>query len=102
MARAATDIYGDVNSVQDIRAINRQIRGEMKDIRRREQLTELKKRADYLCTLAMAPSWKEKFGGKITGILKAAKEEDQKTTEQANRLAKKHGWDADYNPWGGG
>jgi len=36
------------------------------------------------------------------GILKAAKKEDQKTTTQANRLAKKHGWDADYDPWGGG
>ena len=102
MARTSTDIYGDVNSAQDIRDINRQIRGEMKGVRGREQLTELKKRADYLCALAMAPSWKEKFGGDINGILKAAKKEDQKTTTQANRLAKKHGWDADYDPWGGG
>ncbi len=102
MARASTDIYGNANSAQDIRDINRQIRGEMRGVRGRDQLTELKKRADYLCALAMAPSWKEKFGGEITKILKAAKEEEEKTTEQANRLAKKHGWDADYDPWGGG
>ena len=102
MARASTDICGNVNSAQDIRDINRQIRGEMRGVRGRDQLTELKKRADYLCALAMAPSWKEKFGGEITKIVKAAKEEDEKTTEQANRLAKKHGWDADYDPWGGG
>jgi len=102
MARASTDICGNVNSAQDIRDINRQIRGEMRGVRGRDQLTELKKRADYLCALAMAPSWKEKFGGEITKILKAAKEEEEKTTEQANRLAKKHGWDADYDPWGGG
>ena len=102
MARASTDICGNVNSAQDIRDINRQIRGEMRGVRGRDQLTELKKRADYLCALAMAPSWKEKFGGEITKIVKAAKEEDEKTTEQANRLAKKQGWDADYDPWGGG
>jgi len=102
MARGATDIYGEVNSAQNIKDINRQIREEMRGVRGRDQLTELKKRADYLCALAMAPSWKEKFGGKITRILKAAKEEDKKTTEQANKLAKKHGWDADYDPWGGG
>jgi len=102
MARASTDICGNVNSAQDIRDINRQIRGEMRGVRGRDQLTELKKRADYLCALAIAPSWKEKFGGEITKILKAAKEEEEKTTEQANRLAKKHGWDADYDPWGGG
>jgi hypothetical protein len=102
MPRAATDIYGEVNSAQDIRDINRQIRAEMGDVRGRDQLTELKKRADYLCALAMAPSWKQKFGGKIGKILKVAKEEDEKTTEHANRLAKKHGWEADYDPWGEG
>jgi len=101
-ATVATNIYGEVNSVQDIRDINRQIRTEMAGVRGRDQLTELKKRADYLCALAMAPSWRQKFGGKISRILKAAKEEDQTTTERANSLASKHGWEADYDPWGGG
>lgn len=104
MARTETsdNIYGEVDSVDDIRKINRQIREEMDDIRSREQLTELKKRADYLCALAVAPSWKEKFGKRSSQILRTAKTEDRRTVEHANRIARQHGWDADYDPWGGG
>lgn len=100
--RGSTDIYGDVNSPSNIRAINRQIRAEMDGVRSRQELTELKKRADYLCALAVAPSWKEKFGRKSGEILAIAKEEDRKSTEHANQVARRHGWDADYDPWGGG
>ena len=102
MPQTATeqDIYGDVNSPADIRDINRTIRKQMEGVRRREELTELKKRSDYLCALAMAPSWKTKFGSKSGEVLRAARDEDKKTTEHANRIAQKHGWDADYDPWG--
>jgi hypothetical protein len=51
----ATDIYGEVSNLQDIRDINRKIRQEMNTVGRRDQLTELKKRSDYLCTLTLAP-----------------------------------------------
>jgi hypothetical protein len=101
MARGSGDnIYGDVNSGTDIRDINRQIRSEMRDVSQRGDLTELKKRADYLCTLALAPSWQTKFGRRADSILATAKAEDRKTTERANEIARKHGWDADYDPWG--
>jgi hypothetical protein len=103
MARAATqeNIYGEVNSQEDIRRINRKIRDQMEDVRQREDLTELKKRSDYLCALAMAPAWKEKFGRDIDGILRTAKEEDRRSAKFANEVAERHGWDADYDPWGG-
>jgi hypothetical protein len=97
-----TDIYGDVDSTGDITEINRKIRAEMDNVRSRVQLTELKKRADYLCALAMAPSWKTKFGRDAGKILNAAKGEAKKSTEHANQVARKHGWDADYDPWGEG
>jgi hypothetical protein len=93
------NIYGEVNSPADIREINTQTRHEMDDVSSREDLTELKKRADYLCALSLAPSWKEKFGGESGKIMRAAKAEDRKTTKKANAVAKKHGWDADYDPW---
>ncbi len=95
------EIYGDVDSAADITRINRTIRDEMDGVTRREQLTELKKRADYLCALAVAPSWKTKFGDEQPKILRKAKEEDRITTNHANAVAKQHGWDADYDPWGG-
>lgn len=97
-----THIYGEVDSPADVRKINRQIREEMDQVTKREQLTELKKRSDYLCTLAEAPSWKDKFGARIREIQEVAKAEERKTTDHANEVARRHGWDADYDPWGGG
>jgi hypothetical protein len=98
--QAQENIYGSVDTEADIRSINEKIRDQMERVRDRDGLTELKKRSDYLCTLAMSPAWKTKFGEDVDGILWVAKEEDRKTTKLANKLAKKHGWDADYDPWG--
>ena len=93
-------IYGEVNSADDIRKINRTIRSEMDRITTREELTELKKRSDYLCTLTASPSWRKRFGGKVRVLLRVAKEENRKTVEHANQVALKHGWPANYDPWG--
>jgi hypothetical protein len=102
MARTHEDthIYGAVNSLEDLRRINREIRHEMDAATSQAQLTELKKRSDYLCTLAKAPSWHEKFGQQIDRVQEVAREEDAKTTQHANQLAKKHDWDTAYHPWG--
>jgi hypothetical protein len=95
-----TQIYAGVDSPQDIRTINAKIRNQMERTDSREELTELKKRSDYLCALAMSPSWKERFGGKLDDILSVAREENKKSTEVANRMAGRHGWGAPYDPWG--
>ena len=94
-------IYGEVNSLEDLRRINQEIRREMDAVTRRDQLTELKKRSDYLCTLAEAPSWQEKFGQQIHRVQQVAQEEDAKTTHHANAVAKQHGWETEYHHWGG-
>ena len=93
-------IYGEVTSAADIRKINRIIRKEMDRVTTREELTELKKRSDYLCTLTASPSWRKRFGSNVTVLLRVAQEENRKTVEHANRIALKHGWRADYDPWG--
>jgi hypothetical protein len=99
--RSSTDIYGDVNTLADMREINRKIREEMRRVRTREQLTELKKRSDYLCALTLSPSWKKRFGEKSPRFLEVAREESAKTAKLANEIARQKGWDADYDPWGG-
>ncbi|HEX5139884.1 MAG TPA: hypothetical protein VFX19_02990 [Dehalococcoidia bacterium] len=96
------NLYGEVESLQDLRDINRQIRKEMRQIKDREHLTELKKRADYLCTLTLAPSWQERFGKKSRRMLAVAKQEDERTTRIANSIAKRKGIEARYNAWQGG
>jgi hypothetical protein len=93
-------LYGDVESIKDIRDINRMIREEIDQVETREQLTELKKRSDYLCTLTFSPAWRKKFGEKVTRLREAAMEENRKTVQHANELARRHGWPADYDPWG--
>jgi hypothetical protein len=100
-SREESQIYGEVNSLEDLRRINREIRREMDGVSSQPQLTELKKRSDYLCTLAAAPSWEKKFGQKIDRVKEVAREEDIKTTQHANALAKKHGWDTEYHAWSG-
>jgi hypothetical protein len=104
MARTQEDthIYGEVNSLEDLRRINQEIRHEMDTVAKQAQLTELKKRSDYLCTLAEAPSWQEKFGEKIDRVQEVAREENARTTQHANALVKKHGWETEYHAWGGG
>jgi hypothetical protein len=93
-------IYGEVNSIKDIRELNRTIRQEMDRVKTREQLTELKKRSDYLCTLTFSPAWKTKFGEKVNRLREVAMEENRKTVQHANEVARRHGWPADYDPWG--
>jgi predicted GIY-YIG superfamily endonuclease len=93
-------IYGEVNSAEDVRRINRKIRKEMEAVTTREELTELKKRSDYLCTLTYSPSWRKRFGEKAAALRRVAMEENRRTVEHANRIAAKHGWEADYDPWG--
>jgi hypothetical protein len=93
-------LYGEVNSLTDIREINRTIRKEMDRVMTREQLTELKKRSDYLCTLTFSPAWKKKFGERVTRLRQVAMEENRKTVEHANTVARRHGWPAKYDPWG--
>ena len=92
-------IYGEVKSAEDIRRINRTIRKEMDAVTTREELTELKN-SDYLCTLTYSPSWRKRFGEKASALRSVAMDENRKTVEHANRVAAKHGWDADYDPWG--
>ncbi|OLB97960.1 MAG: hypothetical protein AUH30_09210 [Candidatus Rokubacteria bacterium 13_1_40CM_68_15] len=98
--KAFGHIYGEVNSAEDIRRINRIIRKEMDAVTMREELTELKKRSDYLCTLTHSPTWRKRFGEKVRALRRVAMEENRKTVEHANRVAAQHGWDADYDPWG--
>src|SRR5438094_374110 len=102
LTRSAGDIYGEVHTLQDIRTINKKIRTEMTHINAQEELTELKKRSDYLCTLTLAPSWQSRFGKKSRRFLEVAREEDERTTDLANEIAQKKKFDAEYHAWRGG
>jgi len=93
-------IYGKVNTIDDISRINCIIRDEMLNVENKEQLTDLKKRSDYLCTLTYSPFWKKKFGDQIEEVRRRALEENRVTVKEANYVAKYKGFDAHYDPWG--
>jgi len=93
-------LYGKVEGPEDIRRINCIIRDEMLAVETPEQLTDLKKRSDYLCTLTYSPFWKKKFGPLIEKMREVACEENRATVRLANYVAKVKGWDKEYEPWG--
>lgn len=93
-------IYGKVNSADDIHRINCIIRDEILNVETTEQLTDLKKRSDYLCTLTYSPFWKKKFGALVEKIREVACEENRVTVRLANFVARINNWDKEYTPWG--
>jgi hypothetical protein len=97
-----TDIYGEVSTLEDLREINGKIREEMADAKQQPELTELKKRSDYLCTLTHSPSWQKRFGDKIERYTEVAREENRRTTKTANTIAERKGFEVEYHPWGSG
>ncbi|EDM24168.1 hypothetical protein [Caminibacter mediatlanticus] len=92
-------IYGRVESVEDIKRINCIIRDEMLNVENGAELTDLKKRSDYLCTLTYSPFWQKKFGDKIEELRKVAIEENRITVKTANYVAEYKGFDRRYEPW---
>jgi hypothetical protein len=92
-------IYGRVESVEDIRRINCIIRDEMMIVQNEAELSELKKRSDYLCTLTYSPFWQKKFSNEIEKLREVAIEENRATVKTANYIAKYKGFDKEYHPW---
>lgn len=93
-------IYGKVEGPEDIRRINCIIRDEMLEVETPEQLTDLKKRSDYLCTLTYSPFWKKKFSSLVEELREVACEENRVSVRLANFIAKYKGWNKEYSPWG--
>jgi hypothetical protein len=100
VARSTEVIYGHVNSDDDIREINRKIRAEMETVTSQKELTELKRRSDYLCTLTRSRAWRKRFGAKVDELLQVAMEENRRTVEKANVIARQNGWENQYDAWG--
>jgi hypothetical protein len=92
-------IYGKVETIEDISRINCLIRDEMLVVKSVAELSELKKRSDYLCTLTYSPFWKKKFGSEIEKVRDLAIKENRATVKTANYLAKYKGFDKIYEPW---
>jgi len=93
-------IYGKVEGPEDIRRINCIIRDEMLEVETEGQLTDLKKRSDYLCTLTYSPFWKKRFGPMVEELREVACEENRVSVRLANYVARYHGWEKTYDPWG--
>jgi len=95
-----TRIYGKVENTNDIRRINCIIRDEMLFVEDEQQLTDLKKRSDYLCTLTHSPFWKKKFWSMIEELKEVALEENRITVRTANYVSKFKWFDKQYDAWG--
>jgi len=92
-------LYGKVENIEDIARINCIIRDEMLSVKSGAELTDLKKRSDYLCTLTYSKFWQKKFGEEIEKIRQAALIENRATTKTANYVAEYNKFEKRYNPW---
>jgi hypothetical protein len=92
-------IYGKVENIKDISRINCIIRDEMLKVENEAELSELKKRSDYLCTLTYSPFWQKKFKDTLEELRNVAIEENRITTKTANIIAKYKGFNKEYHPW---
>ena len=92
-------IYSKVENIEDIRRINCIIRDEMLNVNSEAELSELKKRSDYLCTLTYSPFWKKKFQEQIEQLREVAIEENRASVKTANYIAKYKKFDKEYHPW---
>jgi 2C-methyl-D-erythritol 2,4-cyclodiphosphate synthase len=101
MAKTDHHIYDAVESKADLDHVFSEIRKDVEGAKSRPALTELYKRAGYLITLTAAPSWKKKFGEKISSIREEARKDFVTTAHKINVKAKAIGTDADYDEhWG--
>jgi hypothetical protein len=96
-------VYGEVDSLGDLRRIFAQIRSEVAMAASREELTELYRRAGYLVTLTYSPAWKKKFGDEVAQLREIAEQEFSRTAHKINERAKALGFDRHYDEeWGDG
>ncbi len=95
------NVYGEIDSMTDLREVFLDIRKDVDQADSRPALTELHRRAGYLITLSHAPSWEEKFGKDISNIRSVAEEEFGKTARKINSQAEDIGTEANYDEsWG--
>src|SRR5262245_28001272 len=92
-------VYGNVNDVKDLREINREIRNEIHGTSDLDELTALKNRSDYLCSLTKSAAWRAKFGSRARRFTEIAREENRRTVDKANTIARQHKLDITYVPW---
>jgi hypothetical protein len=94
------EVFGVVQSEPDIVRANEQIRGEMATVSEQWDLTQFKRRSDYICKLAAQPVWRQRFGAAIAdALLTRALDENRKTVDVANRIAREKTWNVAYSPW---
>ncbi len=95
------NVYGEIDSLTDLREVFLDIRKDVDQADSRPALTELHRRAGYLITLSHAPSWEEKFGEDISKIRSTAEDEFGMTARKINHQAEEIGTEANYDEsWG--
>ena len=96
-----SNIYGEVNSPQDITKINEKIRSEVRTAKSRARLSELHKRSQYLITLTYSPNFKKSLYGEISDVRNRAKKEFSKTAKVINEKAERLNVESNYDEkWG--
>jgi hypothetical protein len=75
-------IYSQIENSKDIGKINRGIRNEIRQSKRKSRIAELERRSRYLIALIYSPSFRKKLN--VEALRKRAKAEYKLTSKVAN------------------
>jgi hypothetical protein len=96
----AMNIYGEIRSIDELRSLYQQLRDEAQAVEDRLQLTEIKERSEYLCTLADEPVWRDEFDRGGVEALELCVREDHSLARLLNERARLLNVPGDaYRPW---
>lgn len=102
-AAHATQIYGQVQSADDLSIIYKQIRADVRDAGTAEELRRLYRRAGYLATLTYSRTWEKKFSDDIYAMRGTAFVEFEATARAINDKLCALGFSRSYDAlWGQG
>jgi len=95
-----TNIYGNIQSIDEVRMLFRQLQDELALAESRQDIDEVKKRSEYLCTLADNPQWRDEGDRGGLEALELCLEEDTRLTMAANTRSRELlTGGAAYMPW---
>ncbi len=89
-----------IQGAEDVRRYHKRLADMMDPCKMKQDLIELKKKADYLCALMYIKEWRQRFGDEIEEMKRVCLEENVKLSEYASNVGKLKGWDTKFLPWG--
>lgn len=100
MASTGHLFFEDIESPDQVRAINERIRYMMDFGKMKENLITLKKQSDLLCACLFSKEAEARYGDRLAELRRVAMTENARTAEAGNAVGTRKKWDVRFMVWG--